>query len=352
MKKLNFMKKISIVLAFLGVFGFSMNSNAQLNNQDFETGDLTGWTTGGYAYASAGETYLNWVVTPSGTYMSNTSASGLSMGDAESNLGLPPGALTTYNPGVFDVGSITDFSTLTQDVFLNMGETVTIYWNYVSIDYAPFNDGCIASFTGPSSQEIHILAITVDAFGDPEAIVVGTYGSSGWYDITFTAPATGTYRVGFSSFNMLDTALDPWLFNDGEPGGTSAPGEPVVTTDPVTNVAIPNATSGGSVSDNGGTPGITERGICWNTTGSPTIADEFTVDGSGFGSFTSTLTGLINGQTYYVRAYATNSQGTFYGGQVSFTTGVLPGTPVSNWALILGGIAIAVFVVMKMRKTI
>jgi len=55
-------------------------------------------------------------------------------------------------------------------------------------------------------------------------------------------------------------------------------------------------------------------------TSNPTIADSKTVDGTGVGSFTSAITGLASGTTYYVRSYATNSVGTIYGTEVSFTT--------------------------------
>ena len=46
-----------------------------------------------------------------------------------------------------------------------------------------------------------------------------------------------------------------------------------------------------------------------------------TSDGSGVGSFSSSLTGLNTNTTYYVRAYGRNANGMFYGNQVSFVTG-------------------------------
>jgi len=70
---------------------------------------------------------------------------------------------------------------------------------------------------------------------------------------------------------------------------------------------------------NGGDP-VTARGVCWSTTTNPTTADSKTVDGTGVGTFTSAITGIASGVTYYVRSYATNSVGTIYGTEVSFTT--------------------------------
>jgi uncharacterized protein (TIGR02145 family) len=90
-----------------------------------------------------------------------------------------------------------------------------------------------------------------------------------------------------------------------------------LTTLPITNLTDTTASSGGNITDDGGSL-ITQRGIVWSTSPNPTIADNFTSEGSGTGSFSSNLTGLIAGNTYYLRAYATNSAGTAYGNELSF----------------------------------
>ena len=93
-----------------------------------------------------------------------------------------------------------------------------------------------------------------------------------------------------------------------------------VTTNSISSISQTTASGGGSISSDGGAA-ITSRGVCWsNTTSSPTISNSKTVDGTGIGSFTSSLTGLTSNTTYYVRAYATNSAGTAYGSATSFTT--------------------------------
>ena len=94
---------------------------------------------------------------------------------------------------------------------------------------------------------------------------------------------------------------------------------PTVTTSSVSNITQNTATCGGVVIADGGA-GITVRGVCWNTTGNPTLNDSFTTDGVGTGQFTSLLTDLNTGTTYYVKAYATNSVGTAYGEELNFTT--------------------------------
>ncbi|NSW94707.1 MAG: fibronectin type III domain-containing protein, partial [Bacteroidales bacterium] len=94
---------------------------------------------------------------------------------------------------------------------------------------------------------------------------------------------------------------------------------PLVTTANVTEITSTSAKSGGNVTDDGNAA-VTERGVCWSTTQNPTTSSNKTSDGSGVGTFTSNLTGLTSNTTYYVRAYATNSEGTAYGNELSFTT--------------------------------
>jgi uncharacterized protein (TIGR02145 family) len=98
---------------------------------------------------------------------------------------------------------------------------------------------------------------------------------------------------------------------------------PTVTITPASAIAATTATSGGNISDDGGAP-VIARGVCWNTTTGPTIANNRTTDGTGTGSFTSSITGLAAGTTYYARAYATNSAGTSYSAEISFITSSSP----------------------------
>ena len=93
---------------------------------------------------------------------------------------------------------------------------------------------------------------------------------------------------------------------------------PMVTTNTITSITTNSATCGGDVTSNGASS-VIARGVCWSTSQNPTVSESYTIDGSGTGSFTSNITGLTTGTTYYVRAYATNSAGTSYGEQRSFT---------------------------------
>jgi uncharacterized protein (TIGR02145 family) len=94
---------------------------------------------------------------------------------------------------------------------------------------------------------------------------------------------------------------------------------PAITTTSATSITSSGASSGGNITSDGGAS-ITAKGVCWSTSANPTTSDQKTIDGTGTGSFTSTVTGLTAGTTYYVRAYATNSVGTAYGDDVTFVT--------------------------------
>lgn len=100
---------------------------------------------------------------------------------------------------------------------------------------------------------------------------------------------------------------------------TNAYGKPTVTTSSATNISYTSASVGGNVTFDGGAT-VTERGVCYATYSSPTTSNSRVKSGGGTGSFTANLTSLSDGTTYYVRAYAINSEGTTYGSQVTFTT--------------------------------
>lgn len=94
---------------------------------------------------------------------------------------------------------------------------------------------------------------------------------------------------------------------------------PSVTTTMATEITETSAISGGAVTDDGGTE-VVARGICWSTSQNPTIDNEYTSDGAGMGDYQSVMTDLMPNTMYFVRAYATNSEGTAYGEEISFTT--------------------------------
>lgn len=83
-------------------------------------------------------------------------------------------------------------------------------------------------------------------------------------------------------------------------------------------VTSTTAVSGGTLSADGGSNIV--AGVCYNTSPNPTTANSTTVNAGASGTYSSTIALLQANTTYYVRAYATNAQGTVYGNEISFTT--------------------------------
>ena len=144
---------------------------------------------------------------------------------------------------------------------------------------------------------------------------IGFYWSSTEYDDTFGWRYYG-WSLGFSSSS---SDMSPSSKAFGYSVRCLKDLLPTLTTTAVTAITNISATSGGNVTDDGGSA-ITARGVCWSITTAPTITDPHTSDGTGTGMFTSTLSGLVTNTLYYVRAYTSNSTGTAYGNQVTCTT--------------------------------
>ena len=100
---------------------------------------------------------------------------------------------------------------------------------------------------------------------------------------------------------------------------TTLDGLASVSTNDVTEITTTTAVCGGVVTGDGGF-GIIARGLCWSTSGTPTINNAHIMIGAGLGSFTGQLSSLEPNTTYYVRAYAQNSAGVAYGEVVQFVT--------------------------------
>ena len=104
----------------------------------------------------------------------------------------------------------------------------------------------------------------------------------------------------------------------------------VISTAQVTNITSQSANAGGTVTKDGGNP-ITKRGVCWSLNRNPSLDNNFTSNGQGIGTFSSSLVTLNPNRRYYARAYGTNSFGTVYGNEVTFlTTAAIPSLTTSS----------------------
>lgn len=157
-----------------------------------------------------------------------------------------------------------------------------------------------------------------------------------WATTTFPTTSNSNYTEagGLGSFTGSITGLLPnttyyvraFAVNGG---GTSygnqvsyttlAPSIAALTTKSISGISSNLAGSGGVITTDGGSS-VTAKGVCWSLNPTPTLANNYTTDGTGSNSYNSTMTGLNPLTQYYVRAYVTNGMGTAYGNQVSFTT--------------------------------
>jgi hypothetical protein len=143
----------------------------------------------------------------------------------------------------------------------------------------------------------------------------GAISATGAFTSPITSLTPGTlYHVRAYVTNSAGTSY-------GEDVQFTALKTPTVTTQAVTDITATTATGNGDVTYLG-IPNPIQYGVCWNTSGNPTTADNKTQKGSisATGAFTSSIIGLSGSTTYYVRAYATNTVGTSYGEQVQCTT--------------------------------
>jgi uncharacterized protein (TIGR02145 family) len=94
----------------------------------------------------------------------------------------------------------------------------------------------------------------------------------------------------------------------------------IVTTTSVYVGSAIGASANGNISSSGGGSTVSERGFCYHTSPSPTIANDTARAGSGSGNFQRGLVNLTPGTTYYVKAYAIRNGSVQYGNELSFTT--------------------------------
>ena len=184
------------------------------------------------------------------------------------------------------------------------------------------NAAALTSLGDFALGELTCLLSTGPAPKVADLVVTATAGATiKWY----TAETAGDL---LASSTPLTTATDYWAsqtVNGVESTGRCKVTATIndcyitITTTAASSIDATTASSGGTISNNcGGT--VTASGVCWSTSTAPIATGNHTSDGATSGSFTSSITGLTLGATYYVRAYATNSSGTAYGNEVSFTT--------------------------------
>lgn len=188
-------------------------------------------------------------------------------------------AAFNQNIGGWNVTSVTDMTNMFSEAALS-----TDNYNNLLIGWAgqTVNNGI--NFNGGNSK------YSPGEAADARAVLTGTYG---------------------------------WTIIDGGESNALA-----VSTLAPSEITATSATSGGNVFADGGSA-VTARGVVWSTSANPTITSNtgITSNGTGVGAFTSNITGLNENTTYYVRAYATNVNGTEYGVNKEFKSQNTVSTP-------------------------
>ncbi len=142
------------------------------------------------------------------------------------------------------------------------------------------------------------------------------------------------YVYAVSSDNLPATPITGSGYSENLEISTSLSTALQVTTQPMTDIITTTVTGDGTIVDTG-LSSVTAHGHAWNTLIDPLTSDNNVDNGAGSaGVFTSSITGLTVGQKYFVRAYATNTEGTVYGANATFIAGNI------GSLLILGNISV------------
>lgn len=250
-------------------------------NIGFETGNTNSWTvsnSSGAANWNAGSgaavvtglqhtpgSGKSWTVTPYGSYMlSLQPGSGSPTFDsATASLGLTSAQNTAIKNLLIQQAQAsggdptpTNAAWTKRDLTLQAGVTYKIAWQYLSTDYAPFNDGSIITLVHKTDaskvptlnnaiRNYALLGFTNLGTGDYS---VDSYGATGWQIAIFTVPVDGDYSLGFAAFNLGDTALSPILLIDEQPGTTLLNGQTFTSISPNPGTGAPTADGGGGSS--------------------------------------------------------------------------------------------------------
>jgi uncharacterized protein (TIGR02145 family) len=223
--------------------------------------------------------------------------------------------------------------------------TLTTFLGGESVAGGPLKETCFAHWISPNTGATNSTGFTALPGGYRDSN--GSFSSIGWGGHWWGSTEKNPFMAWDRYFRTDVTDIDRYSegFNKllgfsvrclkGEP--VIIPTVPLLTTAEATGITVSMALSGGNITSDGGSF-VTARGVCWSTVPSPTTVNNTSTDGPGAGIFSSTIAGLIPGTTYYARAYATNSAGTAYGNEVTFTTMcIFPADP----AAITGNVSVA-----------
>ncbi|MBJ7427546.1 MAG: T9SS type A sorting domain-containing protein [Bacteroidia bacterium] len=301
-------------------------------SQNFDVGGNSGWTTASingrvnsWALGTPAKTFINGSYSAPNSYVTRLAGNYGNLGDEE-------GALVSPQ---FDFTGVNATPVLR---FRNKHKTdLDPGWDCgiveISINNGPWTrldntTGTGANFNTVNSTAWHNLTNTSGFInsGSKFTNTTSAYSSqvNGWIQsVTPLTGAAGQSNVKFRFHFAADVAGtdEGWAIDDIE---VLLPTTPVVVTGTKTNVTTLTATLAGNITSNGNAA-VTASGVVFSTTPAPTIGSFGVIDSTtnpltATGTFTKNIEGLNNSTTYYYRAYATNTVGTSYGADSTFTT--------------------------------
>lgn len=207
----------------------------------------------------------------------------------------------TTNPFAIPTLTTTDASLITPVTAVSGGNITSVHGSPVTV-----RGVCWSTATGPTAS---LATKTADGSGSGvfTSNISQLVQNTRYYLRAYATNAAGTAYGNEISFTTLTSDI------------------PTLSTTVITSLSTTTALSGGNITSENGAA-VTARGVCWSTSPAPTTAlATKTIDGSGKGTFVSSITGLLSSQTYFLRAYATNSIGTAYGDEIMFTTKISDG---------------------------
>jgi gliding motility-associated-like protein len=239
-----------------------------------------------------------------------------------------PATLTYYNLATGTWGLFKGYTTTSSDPCPNGSgnRAVRLPSNIAAYVVSPFlaqGAGVVTLADGRTNRVITYWTSTDDGATWSAPLTVNT-GASTCFGMTINVNDLTVNRMKFANLGTNDAGVDNILI------GPKGINKPFVSTTVATSITVISANSGGNVLAEAGAA-VTDRGVVWSTVAGPTVpSPNSTHNGTGTGTFTSNMTGLIAGTTYYYRAYATNSAGTGYGTEYSFTTPAATPTLIAN----------------------
>ena len=260
-----------------------------------------------------------WSINPNPTIANSKTTDGSGTGSFTSNItGLSCGtnyfirAYATNSSGTvygnsinFSTGMCTYIPTVVLNTINKYGDTYATFSGSVTDDGSSTvtERGFVYSIT-PSPTTLSNKIISGSGVGVFSANAYGLSSSTKYYVRAYAINNVGTAYSNELDFTTLDSPTNVSI-------STSVP----------VNITTSSATLGGNISSDGGNI-ITERGVVYGLSINPTTLNTKIQSGDGIGIYSINVTGLTQGTTYHVRAYAINSAGTFYGSDESFITSI------------------------------